>query len=93
MENAILKECVRALELENETLRATKRRKKVKEDPNSRFMSIAEIMAAKQGGQEDPEPEPVEEEEEDGEPQQLRRSGRKRIPTLRAMEADTDDEV
>src|SRR5204863_2976674 len=39
-------EKVRASELENERLRASKRRKKVREDPNSRFVTIEQVIAA-----------------------------------------------
>ena len=39
---------IHALEVENETLRALKRRKKVQKDPNDRFVRIQDIMEAKE---------------------------------------------
>jgi len=90
---------IHALEVENETLRASKRRKKVQEDPNNRFVRIQDIMEAKEamesrlGGQEDDNSgEDTDEEEEAEELPPPRRSGRIRVLTRRAIEADDEDE-
>ncbi len=90
-------EKVRASELENERLRASKRRKKVREDPNSRFVTIEQVIAAREGmgpvtrAQEVEDPEEGMDEDEDPIPEpEIRRSGRIRVPTKRAIEIDVD---
>ena len=47
MQLAMANERIRELAAENERLQASKRRRKVPKDPNNRFLTIAEIVAAR----------------------------------------------
>jgi hypothetical protein len=93
MQLAMASQRIRALEANNEQLRASKRRKKVPEDPNDRFVMIDQIIAAREemdaaeavAEAEDPD-EGMEPEEAGFEPE-LRRSRRAQIATKRALEA------
>ena len=90
------REKICGLELQLEQLRATKRRKTVTKDPNERFVNIQQIMKAREERKASLEPEEVLEQVVESEEQEqviLRRSGRTRIPTKRALEADDEYEV
>jgi len=90
------REKICGLELQLEQLRATKRRKTVTKDPNERFVNIQQIMKAREESKASLEPEEVLEQVVESEEQEqviLRRSGRTRIPTKRALEADDEYEV
>jgi len=94
-ELAISNEKIRALEVEAEKNRASKRRKAVEKDPNSRFITIGDVIAAREGqeaaiSRRKPRRVPEEHGEDMAEVQepQVRRSDRIRVPTKRAIEVD-----
>lgn len=98
MQLAMANERIRKLTAENEQLRASKRRRKVPENPNNRFLTIAEIVAARakavvvepvlEGGE---AAEGTELEEEGELAPNPRRSSRNRVPSKRALEAENGD--
>src|SRR5436190_4911448 len=94
-ELAMAQNNIKGLELQNEKFQASKRRKKVPKDPNERFVTINQVIAARESmGVAADAQEGVESLDEDGNEGDAtqapppRRSGRIRVPSKRAAEVD-----